>query len=285
MTDAAGGDTPDGARAGDPSDPPIDLDAVRAGLEEAVEEACEAIRAVLRQQTVRVGHKPGEGPVTEADYAADDVLHRRLLPLIPGAHWLSEESAADKPLLANEPTWVVDPLDGTREFLRGLPEFGVSVGLFLGDELVLGGVGLPVQGEVYSGLTWGDRREARRDGVPLPMLPNDGVVRRVVVSRWDYEQRRIQFALPYEAYPLGSAVLKLVHAATRDADIYFSTGPRSIWDVAGGAGVLQGVGGVLMMVNGEPLPLSPQEIGVPPYVAGAPADCLALVKRLGLDEL
>ncbi|MCK9485861.1 MAG: hypothetical protein M0R73_04055 [Dehalococcoidia bacterium] len=262
----------------------INLDAVRAGLEEAVEEACEAIRAVLRQRTVRVGHKPGEGPVTEADYASDDVLRRRLLPLIPGAHWLSEESDADKPLLANEPTWVVDPLDGTREFLRGLPEFGVSVGLFLGDELVLGGVGLPVQGEVYSSLVHGDRREASRDGVNLPQLPNDGHVERVVVSRWDYEQRRIQYHLPYQAYPLGSAVLKLVHAATQDADVYFSTGPRSIWDVAGGAGILMGVGGTLLMVNGDPLPLSPQEISVPPYVAGSPEDCLALVRRLGLDR-
>jgi 3'-phosphoadenosine 5'-phosphosulfate (PAPS) 3'-phosphatase len=155
------------------------------------------------------------------------------------------------------------------------------VGLFLGDQLVLGVVGLPVQGEVYSGLTLGDRREARRDGVALDALPNDGDVRRVVVSRWDYEQRRIQYHLPYEAYPLGSAVLKLVHAATQDADIYFSTGPRSIWDVAGGAGVLQGVGGTLLMVNGEPLHLSPQEIEVPPYVAGAPADCRALLTRLG----
>ena len=114
---------------------PLDLDAIRAGVEEAVEAACEAIRVVLRQQTVKVGHKPGEGPVTEADYAADDVLRKRLLALIPGAHWLSEESEADMPLIQGEPTWVVDPLDGTREFLRGLPEFGVSVGLFVDDRL------------------------------------------------------------------------------------------------------------------------------------------------------
>lgn len=259
----------------------LDLDSVREAAEGAVREASEAIRGVLRQATVRVGHKPGEGPVTEADYAADDVLRRRLMPLIPGAHWLSEESDADKPLLPGEPTWVIDPLDGTREFLRGLPEFGVSVGLFVDDELVLGAVGLPIQDEVYSGLVVGDRQEARRDGVALERLPNDGAVRRVVVSRHDYEQRRIQYALPYEAYPLGSAVLKLVHAATQDADVYFSTGPRSIWDVAGGAAVLMAAGGMMMMVNGRPLELSPQEIWVPPYAAGAPNDCLTLLRALG----
>ena len=109
---------------------PIDLDAVRDGLEAAVSAAADAINEVLRQNVVRVGHKPGEGPVTEADHAADDVLHDRLMPLIDGAHWLSEESRQEAPLILGEPTWVVDPLDGTREFLRGLPEFGVSVGLF-----------------------------------------------------------------------------------------------------------------------------------------------------------
>lgn len=271
MSDAAGA-TDAGA---------LDLDALREGLEAAVSEACEAIRGVLAQRTVRVGHKPGEGPVTEADYAADDVLKKRLLPLIPGSHWLSEESDAEKRLVHREATWVVDPLDGTREFLRGLPEFGVSVGLFVGDDLVLGAAGFPIQREVYSGIASGERRESRRNGVTLPQLPNDGEVRRVVVSRHDYEMRRIQFVLPYEAYPLGSAVLKLVHAATQDADVYFSTGPRSVWDVAGGAAVLLGVGGLLLGIDGVPLRLSPQDIGVPPYAAGAPADCLTLLRRLG----
>ncbi|GMU40985.1 MAG: inositol monophosphatase [Chloroflexota bacterium] len=266
----------------DASPPPaIDLDVVRTGLESAVEAACEAIRGVMAQATVRVGHKPGEGPVTEADYAADDVLHERLMPLIEGARWLSEESAEEAPLIRGEPTWVVDPLDGTREFLRGLPEFGVSVGLFVGDRLVLGAVGLPVQRQVYSGLVDGDRREARRDGVPMPVLPEDGVVERIVVSRHDYERRRIQYHLPFEAYPLGSAALKLVHAATNDADVYFSTGPRSVWDVAGGVAVLEGAGGALLMLNGQPLRLTPQRIEVPPYVAGAHEDCLVLLRRLG----
>src|SRR5687768_14297548 len=106
----------------------IDLDAVREGLEAAVREAGDAIIEVRSRASMKVGHKPGEGPVTEADYAADDVLRRRLVPLIEGARWLSEESRDVAPLIRGEPTWVVDPLDGTEEFLRGLPEYGVSVG-------------------------------------------------------------------------------------------------------------------------------------------------------------
>lgn len=258
-----------------------DVDAVRDGLEAAVREANEAIRKVLRGARVRVGHKPGEGPVTEADYAADDILHERLMPLVPGARWISEESAEAAPLLRGEPTWVVDPLDGTSEFLRGLPEFGVSVALFIGGRLAMGAVGLPSEQAVLSAIIAGGRREARRDGVTLPMLPDDGVVRRVVVSRHDYEYRQIHYQIPYEVYPCGSSAVKLVHAAGLDTDIYFSTGPRSVWDVAGGAAILEAVGGTLLRINGRPLVLSPQQIEVPAFVAGAPADALTLLRRLG----
>ncbi len=268
-------------RAGGSFLPGLDLDAVRDGLEAAIREANDAIRGVLDQDYVRVGHKPGEGPVTEADHAADDVLHERLVPLIGGSHWLSEESVQVAPLIRGEPTWVVDPLDGTREFLRGLPEFGVSVGLFVDDRLVLGAVGLPPERSVLSGLVAGDRREARRDGEPMAALGEDGSVSRVVVSRHDYEWRELQYQIPYDVYPCGSAAVKLVHAATGQADVYFSTGPRSVWDVAGGVAVLEGVGGGVLRVDGTPLALSPQQIGVPPYAAGAPEACRTLLRRLG----
>jgi len=262
----------------------IDLDAVRDGVEAAVRAANEAIRGVLAQTSMKVASKGEAGPVTEADYAADRVLHERLMPLIDGARWLSEESGEEAPLIRGEATWVIDPLDGTREFLRGLPEYGVSVGLYVDDRLVLGGVGFPWDGTVLSGLVTATRRESRRDGVPMATLPNDGVVERVVVSRNDYERRRLQYRIPYEVYPCGSAAVKLVHAADVDTDVYFSTGPRSVWDVSGGVAVLEGVGGVLMSIEGTRIELSPQQIEVPPYVAGAPEDCLTLLRRVGLLE-
>lgn len=258
----------------------LDLDTLRVGLEAAVRAANEAILAVLGQDTMKVGHKPGEGPVTEADHAADDVLHERLMSLIDGAHWLSEESVQQAPLIGGEPTWVVDPLDGTREFLRGLPEYGVSVGLFVDDALVLGAVGLPPSREVLSGLVVGDRREARRDGEPITALTGE-LVQRIVVSRHDYERRRIQHQIPYEVYPCGSAAVKLAHVIDGQADVYFSTGPRSVWDVAGGAAILEAAGGELTMFDGRPLELSPQRIGVPAYAAGHRDASLVFLRALG----
>jgi 3'(2'), 5'-bisphosphate nucleotidase len=259
----------------------LDLDWLRDELEAAVRAAGEAILEVHARGGMRVGHKFGEGPVTEADYAADETLHERLMPLIPGAQWLSEESEQAAPLLEGEPTWVVDPLDGTREFLRGLPEFGVTVGLFVEDRLVLGAISLPVTRELYSGIVDGERREARKNGASLASLEGASEVRRVVVSRHDYERRRISDFLPFEVYPAGSAAVKLAHAADGTADVYLSTGPRSIWDVSGGAAILEGAGGTMLMPNGRPLALSPREVRVPAYAAGPREACLRVLRAIG----
>lgn len=258
----------------------INLPAVRDELERAVAEAGEAILAVLRRGQFRVGSKGADGPVTEADHAADDVLHERLLDVLPDAHWISEESEQEAPLIHGEPTWVIDPLDGTREFLRGLPEYGVSVGLFVADQLVLGAVCLPVPGTVLSGLIDGERREARRDGAPLPSVAADGAVHRVVISRWDYEHRQIDMQLPFDVYPAGSAAVKLVHAATGEASVYLSTGPRSLWDIAGGTAILIAAGGTVLGVDGAPLTLTPQRVRVPPYLAGSAAACRTVLDRI-----
>ena len=259
---------------------------LRDALEDAVRAAGEAISAILAGGSVRVGMKWGEGPVTEADHAADEVLHQRLMPLIEGAHWLSEESEQAAPIVPGEPTWVVDPLDGTREFLLGLPEFGVSVGLFRGDRLALGAVALPPPaggGEwvVLSGLLEGDSAAARRDGEALPPIEDGPDVGRVVVSRHDYERRRLQYHIPFDVHPAGSSVLKLAQVALGGAGVYLSTRPRSVWDVAGGAAVVEAAGGALLDARGEPLQLSPQQIQIPPFAAGTPERGLALLRAIG----
>ena len=157
---------------------------------------------------------------------------------------------------------------------------------------MLGAAGLPAGEEpvVYSGLVANGRREARVDGEPLPELDAaggdaDGEADpgRIVVSRWDFEHRRLQYRLPFDLYPLGSAVVKLVHAATGEAGVYLSTGPRSVWDAAGGAAVLAAAGGVVLQTNGQPLHLSPQHERIPPFVAGAPDRATALLRSLGVE--
>src|SRR5437016_8618077 len=93
--------------------------------------------------------KAGHDPVTEADRAIDAVLRQNLLR--DGEGWLSEESVDDFALLDKSRAWVVDPLDGTREFVKGIPEFCVSIGFVENGRPVAGGIYNPATDETFLG--------------------------------------------------------------------------------------------------------------------------------------
>src|SRR5262252_1052474 len=126
--------------------------------------ALEAARAVLKTFTpgaIQAEYKAGHDPVTAADRAVDKVVRENLLR--DGEGWLSEESVDDLSRLGKRRVWVVDPLDGTREFVQGIPEFCVSVGLVVDGEPVAGGLCNPATGETILG--------ARGLGVTLNSKP------------------------------------------------------------------------------------------------------------------
>src|SRR5258708_37826616 len=107
---------------------------------ERIHAALEASRAVFARFTpgaIETEYKAGHDPVTEADRALDAVLRKNLLR--DGEGWLSEESADDLSRLDQECVWVVDPLDGTREFVEGIPEFCVSIAMVQSGRPVAGG--------------------------------------------------------------------------------------------------------------------------------------------------
>lgn len=93
--------------------------------------------------------KPGEGPVSEADLAANELLHERLRGAFPDHGWLSEESADDAGRLSRARVWIVDPIDGTRGFIAGKPEFTVCAALAVEGEAVAGAVLNPASGEYF----------------------------------------------------------------------------------------------------------------------------------------
>ena len=168
-------------------------------------------------------------------------------------------------------------MDGTHELLSGIPEFAVSVGFFVDDRLILGAVALPIQRQVFSGLLVATRREARCNKQPLSELTDEATGGRVVVSRFDYEHQ-IYRLIPYDVYPAGSSAVKLAHVASGEANVYLSTGPRSVWDVAGGAAVLNALGGTLLTYDNQDLHLSPQQVRIPAFAAGHPDACRMLLE-------
>src|SRR5579864_9017003 len=120
------------------------LERIRSAIEEA--------KLVFSRYTpgeIAAEYKAGHDPVTQADKELDLVLRKNLLRA--GEGWLSEESADDLSRLRQDRVWVVDPLDGTREFVAGIPEFCVSIAFVERGKAVAGGICNPASGEVFLG--------------------------------------------------------------------------------------------------------------------------------------
>ena len=123
-----------------------------ADILQRIAAALAAARAVFARFTpgaIETEYKIGHDPVTEADRAVDAVLRQNLLR--DGEGWLSEESVDDVSRLDKSRVWVVDPLDGTREFVAGIPEFCVSIGFVENGRPVAGGICNPATNETFLG--------------------------------------------------------------------------------------------------------------------------------------
>jgi myo-inositol-1(or 4)-monophosphatase len=215
-----------------------------ADVLERIRAAIELSRGVFARFTpgaIATEYKSGHDPVTEADTALDAVLRKTLLR--DGEGWLSEETADDLSRLNCERVWVVDPLDGTREFVEGIPEFCVSIAMVERGRPVAGGICNPATNETFlgsidSGLEFNcaPARTSQRDTL-------SGAV--VLASR--SETKRGEWKAfgdaPFKVQPMGSVAYKLARVAAGLEDITFTLTPKHEWDVAGGAALILSAGG------------------------------------------
>lgn len=227
-----------------------------------------------------VNHKADGSVITEADTEVNDFLHGALMRLLPGSGWLSEETRDDRNRLANEWVWVVDPLDGTNEFVRGTPEFAISVGLVHLGSAVLGCVVNPASGEGGVGRLgrgtefWGGL-EPRDSAKSLSEA-------RASVSRTETNDGTV---VPYlglvgTTITVGSVAYKLLRTAAGHNDLTFSVQHKSEWDVCGGAALLEAAGKVYQRLDGEPLRFNQSDTRIR---SGALAGDRGLVDRLQVD--
>ena len=216
-----------------------------------IEAAIEASRDVFSRFTpgkIAAEYKSGHDPVTEADHALDRVLRENLLR--QGEGWLSEESADDLSRLNCERVWVVDPLDGTREFVQGIPEFCVSIAMVERGEPVAGGICNPATNEVFlgavdCGLTYNG---AAADAGNCAQL--NGAV--VLASRSETNRGEwVKFQnAPFKVQPTGSVAYKLARVSAGLADITFTLTPKHEWDIAAGAALVLSGGGFVQTLTG-----------------------------------
>ncbi len=214
----------------------------------------DAARAVLNRYTpgaIETEYKIGHDPVTEADRAVDAVLRQNLLR--EGEGWLSEESVDDASRLGKSRVWVVDPLDGTREFVQGIPEFCVSIGFVENGRPVAGGICNPATNETIIGAI--DRGvlyngEPARPSQRTTLQGSLILASRSEVKRGEWQQFQSGH---YQIRPMGSVAYKLGLVAAGRADVTFTLTPKNEWDVAAGAALVESAGGFVATLDNAPL--------------------------------
>jgi len=193
---------------------------------------------------VRTEGLAGRALKEEGDQRSNELLLARLAELRPGDPVLSEESADSEIRLLAERVWIVDPLDGTREFSEGdRTDWAVHVALVEGGDLVAGAVALPAQGRTLS--------TAHRLAVPPPR----GGRARLLVSRTRPSEHAAALAaeLGAELVPMGSAGAKAMAVVTGAADVYAHSGGQYEWDSAAPVAVAAAAGLHVSRLDGSPL--------------------------------
>ncbi len=242
-------------------------------IDSAIDTAREAASAILevynRPQTIAVTAKADDSPLTEADLAAHRVIAARLEKLTPDIPLLSEESGEHASWAVRQRWsryWLVDPLDGTKEFIKRSGDFTVNIALIDQGVPVLGVVCVPVSARVYVGCTGhgafcidetGQRRpirartlaETRRRGAPVTVVGSKSHAG----ERMPALVARIEQAFGAATLTSMGSSLKICMVAEGAADIYPRLGPTSEWDTAAAQAVVEAAGGSLLDAELKPL--------------------------------
>jgi 3'(2'), 5'-bisphosphate nucleotidase len=231
------------------------------GLTDLVSEAAAAILAI-GASALATRTKADQSPVTAADEASDAAIAKGLSRLLPGVSVISEEKLP-RPSLAGVASFaLVDPLDGTKEFLAGNGEYTVNVALVVDGVPAAGFIAAPARGIIYRGvvgsgaerlaLSPGARvgRAAEIRAIRTRRWPAEGLVATVSRSHLEPATELLLRRLPVNTrLPCGSA-LKFCAIADGTADIYPRLSPTSEWDVAAGHAIITAAGGVVTGPDG-----------------------------------
>lgn len=253
---------------------PRELARLRAETVRIARRAGDAILAVYRSDFA-VEHKADRSPLTEADLAAHRVIAAGLAEIAPALPVLSEERLAPSfdERRGWRRYWLVDPLDGTREFVKRNGEFTVNIALIEDGEPVLGVVFAPVLDELAHAVRGGGAMlERGGESFALNVARRSGPPLRVMGSR-SHDDGRLNGFLErvgaHELIALGSS-LKFCRLAEGEADLYLRYGPTSEWDTAAGQCVLEEAGGAVTDLAGATLRYNQRESLLnPEFVASA----------------
>ena len=257
-------------------------------LTSIVAHACAKIRAVSSDTVLR-RTKADQSPVTAADEASEAVILQGLEQLLPGTPVISEESADTKQAPAlNGSFLMVDPLDGTREFLAGRDEFTVNLAIITHGVPIAGIIAAPKRGQLWRGIV-GVRAERLRlleDGADQPQTirtrgwPRQGAVAAVSRSHFEAATDAFLASLGSLTRSASGSAIKFCQVAEGAADVYPRLATTCEWDVAAGHALVVAAGGVVKSPQGLPLAYgrAAENFRVPAFIAWGDADKATSIK-------
>jgi len=249
---------------------------------EAALSAGEIVERYFRDRGFEIDQKGKDNPVTTADFDADSEIKRLLHAPFPEYGWLSEESADNSDRLSCRRLWIVDPLDGTKEFIKGIPEFVIAIALAEDGHPILGVTYNPIKREMF----WCARSRGcyMIDGTAFPGCSADQLENRseqvhvtptatlehatVLASRSETsrgEWKRYEGKL--RVNPIGSVAYKLALVAAGRADATFTRTPKSEWDIASGAALIIAAGGRITDIDGSEMRFNKPSVKLKGFVA------------------
>ena len=209
----------------------------------------------IYQKDFSVEYKEDQSPLTEADLASHHLICGELSKLYPDIPVLSEESA-DTFTLADENAcfWCVDPLDGTKEFIKKNDEFTVNIALIKNQQPILGVIGVPAKNIVYAAVKGEGafKQQGTNELQKIQVKPQDPDHLTFAVSRSHLDDHTKAMVDAYQAEMLqaGSA-LKLAYVAEGLVDVYPRFGPTMLWDVAAGQCIIEEAGGQVLWTKNQ----------------------------------
>ncbi|MCX8070941.1 MAG: 3'(2'),5'-bisphosphate nucleotidase CysQ [Candidatus Binatia bacterium] len=233
----------------------------------AAQAAGEVVRFYYRRKvTVRYKEAGKHNPVSEADLEANRVIESHVRASFPDDGWLSEETRDSSERLHKRRVWIVDPLDGSREFLEHIPEFVVCVALAIDGQPVLGVEYNPIREELFAGAVGqgaflGGERVYVSSTATLAearFLASRSEDRR---GEWDEFKNEVRVELT------GSVAYKLALIAAGKADATFSLTPKNEWDICAGAALIAAAGGRMTNRFGAPLRFNQKQTRLPGIIA------------------
>ena len=259
-----------------------DLPSYQTLRQTCTEIAREAAREIMRIYAGDLGvrDKADKSPVTDADHAAEAIIVAGLRALTPGTPIVAEEEMAlgRVPVIGNGPFWLVDPLDGTKEFIKRNGEFTVNIALIEDRRPTLGIVLAPASDTLWRGAAGLGADKSENGGaftqITTRPAPTDGLTCCASRSHAIYSDLDIWFAREgltvAERIQTGSS-LKFCLIAEGQADIYPRFGPTNEWDTAAGQGVLEAAGGEVVTTDGRPLVYGKPGFSNPHFIARSKA--------------